>query len=222
VFANQPNPYAGVPKRIFGTLGAALVVLFVMLVANMLLAGNRTVFSNGYTFDRQTTEAAFVTTPFELDGRRSGVAIDIGTSLENDWVFFSLALINEATGEAREVSRQVSYYSGSDSDGSWSEGTRSETVRLAAVPAGRYFLRVEPEGGSRAGPRWRTRCPCAAIHRTSGCTASPSWRCWCHPSWQSCRRQASKAVAGRKATMPPREAAMTNDHRCSCAEAGAC
>lgn len=147
VFANQPNPYEGLPKRIFGTLGAALVVLFVMLVANMLLAGNRTVFSNGYTFDRQTTEAAFVTTPFELDGRRSGVAIDIGTSLENDWVFFSLALINEATGEAREVSRQVSYYSGSDSDGSWSEGTRSETVRLAAVPAGRYFLRVEPEGG---------------------------------------------------------------------------
>jgi len=151
VFANQPNPYAGLPTRVFGTFAVALLALLAMLIANVGLASDRKVFTQGYTFDRRTAEAAaFVTPPFELDGRPSGVTIDIGTTLDNDWVFFSLALINEASGETRELSRQVSYYTGVDSDGAWSEGARTETVRLAAVPAGRYFLRVEPEGGEPA------------------------------------------------------------------------
>ena len=59
------------------------------------------------------------------------------------------------------MTRQLEFYSGTDSDGAWSEGDRSETVRLSAVPAGRYFLRVEPEGGeagrSRVGYTLRVR-----------------------------------------------------------------
>lgn len=148
VFANQPNPYAGLPKRMLSLFATALVVLVAMFFANVMLASDQRVFSTGYTFDRTAAEnAALVTPPFELQGRASGVTIELGANLENDWVFFALSLINDATGETREVTRQLSYYSGVDSDGSWSEGSRQESVRLAAVPAGRYFLRVEPEGG---------------------------------------------------------------------------
>jgi hypothetical protein len=148
VFANQPNPHAALPRRMAARFGLAVVVLLLMLVANVSLAGNRVVYNRSYTVDRATEESgAFVTPVFELDGRPSGVAIDLTADLDNDWVFFTLALIDEASGETREVTRQLEYYSGVDSDGSWSEGSRSESVRLAAVPAGRYFLRVEPEGG---------------------------------------------------------------------------
>lgn len=148
VFANQPNPHAALPRRMAARFGLAVVVLLLMLVANVSLAGNRIVYEKGYTFDRTTSESgAFVTPAFELEGRPSGVAIDLTADLDNDWVFFTLALINDTSGETREVTRQLEYYSGVDSDGSWSEGSRRETVRLAAVPAGRYFLRVEPEGG---------------------------------------------------------------------------
>jgi len=42
-----------------------------------------------------------VTPPFTLDGRPSGVAIDVAAALDNDWVFFTLSLINEQTGETR-------------------------------------------------------------------------------------------------------------------------
>lgn len=148
VFANQPNPYAELPKRIFKTMGLALLVLFVMFLANAMLASDQTVFAREYAYERAAGDsAAFVTPPFDLGGRPSGIAIDIGTNLDNDWVFFTLSLINEASGEVRDVTRDMSYYAGTDSDGSWSEGSRRTTVRLAAVPAGRYFLRVEPNGG---------------------------------------------------------------------------
>jgi hypothetical protein len=151
VFANQPNPYGGLPKKVFKVFGLAMVALLVMFLLNVTLSGNRAVFRHDYAFTRGTEDqAAFVTESFELDGRPSAVSIDIDTPFNNDWLYLSLALINEATGETREASRQVSYYYGSDSDGSWTEGSRKETVRLATVPAGRYFLRVQPEGGEPA------------------------------------------------------------------------
>ncbi len=148
VFANQPNPHKDLPKRMGERFMLALLVLVAMLIANVTFAGNREVFSQAYTYDRAAGEnSAFVTPPFELEGRPSSVAIDLDAGLDNDWVFFAVSLINEQTGDTREVTRQLEYYSGTDSDGSWSEGDRSETMRIASVPAGRYFLRIEPEGG---------------------------------------------------------------------------
>jgi hypothetical protein len=163
VFANQPNPYADVPKRMFRVFGVALLALIAMFLLNVVIASDRLVFSHTYAFtrarpqllapdaaasgDNEPAGEAFVTEPFQLDGRPSSVAIALSAPLENDWMYLNLALINEATGETREAGRQISYYHGTDSDGSWSEGGRSETVRLSHVPAGRYFLRIQPEGG---------------------------------------------------------------------------
>jgi hypothetical protein len=57
----------------------------------------------------------------------------------------ALALINDETGVAYDFGKELSYYSGRDSDGSWSEGGKSGDVSLPGVPAGRYYLRVEPD-----------------------------------------------------------------------------
>jgi hypothetical protein len=70
--------------------------------------------------------------------------------LRNNWVYFGFSLINEDTDTAYDFGREVSYYSGSDSDGAWSEGNARDSVLLPAVPPGRYYLRVEPETESGA------------------------------------------------------------------------
>lgn len=148
VFVNQPNPYRGLATSMTSRMGVLLVVLVVLLLGNILAARGTTVFENAYAFAHDTEDSsAFVTTPFALDGRTSSVTMDIASNVNNNWVFFGFSLINEATGETREASQQVSFYSGRDSDGSWSEGSKRESVRFATVPAGRYFLRVQPEGG---------------------------------------------------------------------------
>jgi hypothetical protein len=167
VFANQPNPHAGTPQRIMGRMLIALVALVALLAANIALAGNTTVFERAFRVVRgQDDTAVSVTEPFVLDGRPSNVTLDIDADLDNDWIFLVFSLVNEQTGDTREVTRQLSFYRGADSDGQWTEGSRSESVRVASVPAGRYILRVQAEGGEpgRAEARYRVRVRRDAPH----------------------------------------------------------
>src|SRR5262249_58661635 len=89
---------------------------------------------------------AFVTRIFDVDGRTSNVQVLINANVSNNWAYFNLALINEQNGDAYDFGREVSYYCGSDSDGPWTEGSPSDVSYLPSVPAGRYYLRVQPEG----------------------------------------------------------------------------
>jgi len=93
----------------------------------------------------KSADGAFVTPVFDIRGQSGNVKVEISTNLNNDWANFSFALINEQTGDTYDFGKEVSYYSGSDSDGSWTEGDRKASVTIPGVPAGRYYLRVEPE-----------------------------------------------------------------------------
>jgi hypothetical protein len=65
--------------------------------------------------------------------------------VSNAWIYLNMALIDESTGHAYDFGREISFYSGRDSDGSWTEGSRDDSAVIAAVPSGRYYLRIEPE-----------------------------------------------------------------------------
>jgi hypothetical protein len=96
-------------------------------------------------------EASFVTPVFELAGRTSDVSVKSFANVNNEWIYLNYALINDETGQAYDFGREVSYYYGRDSDGSWTEGSRDDEVIIPAVPAGRYYLRVEPESEAQFG-----------------------------------------------------------------------
>jgi hypothetical protein len=149
VFANQPNPHVRSARRIRGVAGWLLGLWLVMAVGSCALTRNEVAFEQpGLSYDRTTGEAnALVTEPFELRGRASNVRIEIESTVNNDWVWFALALINNSSGQARDASVQTSFYSGVDSDGNWTEGSRKAKVTLSSVPPGRYVLRIAPEGG---------------------------------------------------------------------------
>ena len=53
---------------------------------------------------------------------------------------------------AWNVAREVSFYSGADSDGPWTEDERERRLLLPRVAAGQYYLRVEPEGDTAGQP----------------------------------------------------------------------
>lgn len=148
VFANQPNPHVKSARAIKRTFGYLMVALLVMLGVNIVMSKGAVVFDKQFQFDRsQGDTTALVTESFDIKGRVSSVAFFIQTDLENDWAFFNLALIDDSTGQAIDVGRQVSYYYGRDTDGSWSEGSRNDNFKLGAIPSGSYFLRIAPEGG---------------------------------------------------------------------------
>lgn len=156
VFANQPSPHAGRAKRVWRTWALLMVALVGMFIANHVLAARTVLFTERYTYDQSAVQGQsataenggpFVTPVFTASGRTSNIEVAIDSDIDQDWMYFNVALISVATGTAREFGRELSYYSGRDSDGSWSEGSRSDVARIPAVPAGPYYLRIEPEGG---------------------------------------------------------------------------
>jgi hypothetical protein len=128
--------------RLFGLLVALLVLL---ALGRQVIAAREQVFSGKYLFDPGKTETAFVTDPFTL--RAAGTAeISFNADLANSWLDFDIALINADSGTAWNVARELSYYTGRDSDGPWTEGSTRGRVLIPTVPAGEYYLRVEPAG----------------------------------------------------------------------------
>jgi hypothetical protein len=145
VYENQPSPLRASSKQIWNTFLLVGGLVLVMFVANELSVQRAQVFRDAYLFSPPNSEPSFVTPIFELKGRTSAVEIKTEASVSNQWIYLNYTLINDQTGQAYDFGREVSYYSGYDSDGPWSEGGQADDVVLPAIPPGRYYLRVEPE-----------------------------------------------------------------------------
>lgn len=151
VYLNQPSPHkshTGVWKHFF----LLLVALIFLAIVFASVSRQNVVFEQTYHFSTADKgEPSFVTPVFELTGRTAAMELSIDTNLSNNWAYFNLALINQDNGQAFDFGREVSYYSGTDSDGAWSEGGRNSSVFIPSVPSGHYYLRVEPEMETPAG-----------------------------------------------------------------------
>lgn len=144
VYSNQPNPLPPV-SGYWKLMGLLSILLLVAMLVSLVFHSNSKVFESKYYFIPGSAEPSFVTPIFDMPGDDKNVQVEIKTDLENDWAFFSFALINEQTGTAYDFGKEVSYYHGRDSDGSWSEGDSGDKVTIGGVPGGKYYLRVEPE-----------------------------------------------------------------------------
>jgi hypothetical protein len=145
VFANQPSPLVEKAKGLWRLCRTFILIAFAILLAGYVFAANEQVFKDSYYMGGATSEPSYVTRTFELKGRTTNVEVSTHTKLYNSWAYFNYALINDDTGQTYDFGREVSYYTGRDSDGTWTEGSPNDTATLPNVPAGRYYLRVEPE-----------------------------------------------------------------------------
>ncbi|MBS1875851.1 MAG: DUF4178 domain-containing protein [Acidobacteria bacterium] len=146
IYVNQPAPTES-SREVLRLCAILELALIVMALFFYVTDRHETVLKETRQFVQSSTgEASYVTPPFELKGRTSNVQVRTETDVDNHWVYFNYALINSDNGHAYDFGREVSYYYGRDSDGSWSEGGRNDTVTIPSVPSGRYYLRVEPEG----------------------------------------------------------------------------
>jgi hypothetical protein len=144
---HQPSPWAGRVAAAWGQALAGAAAMFVVYVV-LLIASLRTVHQQTVTIPSAAVsgapESAVFTEPFVVD-RGGNVQVSVRAPVSNSWLYLDGALINEETGEIDEFDVEVSYYSGSDSDGSWSEGSNSAAAYVGSVRPGRYVLRLAPQ-----------------------------------------------------------------------------
>ena len=147
VYENQPSPVATNVAGMWAAFAAFAVLLLALIAGFDMRAKKEPVLHQTFHWERAkvANETSFVTDVFELKGRPSTVEVKTWAPVSNEWIYLNYALINQDTGQAWDFGREVSYYSGYDSDGSWSEGSRNDSVVIPSVPSGHYYFRIEPE-----------------------------------------------------------------------------
>lgn len=79
---------------------------------------------------------------FDIKANKN-IRITASAPVNNSWADIDVDLVNEQSQDVESVNIPVEFYSGSDSDGAWSEGGQSSDATISSLPAGAYTLRVE-------------------------------------------------------------------------------
>lgn len=147
-----PKPWSVAPNQPFTgsfyyTWGALpLLALLVIAVLMIPLTGiTSTPLSQQITLSPMTNATSpqtAISQPFELRGNRN-VRITASAPVNNSFADLDVDLINDQSQEIESVNIPIEYYTGTDSDGAWTEGGQSQDATLSSLPGGKYNLRIE-------------------------------------------------------------------------------
>ncbi len=150
---SQPNPHTSASAwKWAGIWATALLAMFLLVSASAAneVVLDRTVRLAPEAMSGQPSAMAF-SEPFQIKSR-GNVRAELFTNVNNDWLGVQGDLVNQETGEVTSFYQELSYYSGRDSEGSWTEGSTSGSEYLSAVSPGTYVLRTTAAFGNSRGP----------------------------------------------------------------------
>jgi hypothetical protein len=138
-------PHQPCPTTPLGRVWLGLTVAALAITAMLFARPSHTVFEENYNVEpvaAGATTSVLFSEPFDLAGHQN-IRVRLAAPVNNTWAYVEGDLIDEATGLVQTFALPIEYYTGRDSDGAWSEGTRFPTQFLPALPAGSYTLRLE-------------------------------------------------------------------------------
>jgi predicted RNA-binding Zn-ribbon protein involved in translation (DUF1610 family) len=141
---NQPNPFQERWETIRRPMFIALLLLCGLQMYACTAGTSRKVNEGQYVFRRADAAKVMTSEPFTLTGGGM-VTVEGQAQVANSWIELDFGLLNEATNERFEKDLEIEYYFGTDSDGSWSEGSQSGSATVSGIPPGKYRLIIEPE-----------------------------------------------------------------------------
>lgn len=146
IAANQPNPFAAQGKAMRSLLWKFVVAAILVHVVTTLFLPSGVVAKGDFLVGTDTSAASsrFAVGPFAFEHDRGNVEVVLeAAGLDNDWVAVDAVLTDRATGRTWTTGKEISRYSGYDSDGSWTEGSREATLRFDGLERGEYLLELE-------------------------------------------------------------------------------
>jgi hypothetical protein len=148
--ANQPNPAAVRLRAVMPIMLVAFVAALIIQIGTALRARNAPLLLDTYDLS-DAGGAGQIYGPFTFTAANSVNELTASAPLNNSWVELECSLVNITTGESFDFHDDFSYYSGTDSDGRWTEGSSQNTAVLPHIPAGTYKLIVAGSGADQSG-----------------------------------------------------------------------
>ncbi len=192
---HQPRPF-GEAGHVYGRFLLGLAVA-VFLFLGFTVSGGHPLFQQSVSIPRTAAsgspEAALFTDPFVVPDE-GNLEVRVRAPVNNSWLYLDGALVNDETGGLDEFDLEVSYYAGADSDGSWTEGGKEAVAYVAAVPPGRYVMRLAPQweaGRPLPGYELSVRTHVPRVHQIAfvllALAAWPLFLAWRHFRFESQR-----------------------------------
>jgi hypothetical protein len=99
---------------------------------------------------RQVLAASLpVEVPLPIDTTGKLAFVDIRAPIDNRWIWLDIELTDPEDLPVFATGKEISFYSGRDSDGSWTEGSRALRLKFRPETTGTYTLSIEvPETGT--------------------------------------------------------------------------
>jgi hypothetical protein len=143
IAANQPNPRAEPHSRVCSLFWKFAGLALLAQALWVFILGGRTVLDQRIFFATDNEEPV-TTQTFQLERDARSVVLRHDTDLDNNWLGLNMTLVEKNSGKAWISQTDVAYWHGYD-DGAWSEGDRSRELVFRDLPAGNYFLVIDPE-----------------------------------------------------------------------------
>ena len=155
---NLPKPWSVAPNQPFTggfyiKAGLAMIaLLFVVAFFMGIVSGlDDLAYAEEVTLkklpNRNAVRTVF-TQKFKLEGDSNvRITARAPASFRNSWAELDFDLVNEESTRVESIPVTIEYYSGVDSDGAWTEGSKTEDATASAVPEGTYIMRIQGTWG---------------------------------------------------------------------------
>lgn len=136
------QPFVGkFQTKFFQNLVITLVVIWGALQLLFIATSeNERVFIQNYSINDSLSKKEIYTGPFEIAGGQKNVEIKISASIDNNWLYSAVTLVNEVSGDLYALDLEAEYYHGYEGGESWSEGSPWVSKVISQVPSGKYYM----------------------------------------------------------------------------------
>ncbi|WP_170575985.1 DUF4178 domain-containing protein [Ruegeria atlantica] len=139
------QPFIAGPNYHFLRNAALVFTVICLLMAMFFHTRTGQVVLRDFLIDRKQLPVE-ITMPLEADNQLT--RISLSGDVRNSWAYLDLELLDPEGEPVFEAGRTIEYYTGRDSDGSWSEGSQFASVTFRPEHTGDYTLVVDvPDQG---------------------------------------------------------------------------
>ncbi len=145
-----PGPFARAwTLAKIGAIAAGLMILIMIALAGRGMSEQ----TFAYQLQLDGPEKTLRFGPLHFDSSSQRVVIRTSApGLDNAWIDADATLVERTSQQSIAAYGVVERYSGSDSDGPWTEGSERGSIQLASVPAGDYDLVLDASAHSWPAP----------------------------------------------------------------------
>lgn len=144
VGANQPNLIRPKARAAWTVAMIAMAAMMAAQFFTLKRMENAPVYTAHSVIPPEMKDRVFASPIFHVPSS-GNLEINTQSSLTNSWAEYNFSVVNTDTKETTDITQAAEYYSGYDSDGSWTEGSRSKDSLLTGIKPGNYQLLIETD-----------------------------------------------------------------------------